>query len=385
MKYEIISADGHLDHDYLPGDVFVSSASSANRDKLPRRIEVEDGYEWWAGDLLVSMRGRGQRTGTPETTDRIAKLAQSSFFDDAERGMPHPASVELRLKDQDVDGVDAEVIYGLTFLGTRMLGTSVKPGQPRGDTQPEVVAEMYRIYNDWAADFSGQRPDRLACVACLPNHDPQAAAAELRRAAKMGLKGGTIEVYGSTKPIFYEDWDVLWKASAECMAPVNFHITGYNFRRSNPEDAEKYADHNGAIGMVLSQLEGAELLTATILSGACERYPDFKFILAETGVAWLPFVLDRMDHECTGFGELKMKPSDYWRRQGYVTYQQEGHVGEVAHLVGEDNIMWGSDYPHQDGVWPDSRRVIERDLQKLADETRRKITCDNAAKLYGWG
>ena len=199
MKYEIISADGHLDHDYLPGDVFVSSASSANRDKLPRRIEVEDGYEWWAGDLLVSMRGRGQRTGTPETTDRIAKLAQSSFFDDAERGMPHPASVELRLKDQDVDGVDAEVIYGLTFLGTRMLGTSVKPGQPRGDTQPEVVAEMYRIYNDWAADFSGQRPDRLACVACLPNHDPQAAAAELRRAAKMGLKGGTIEVYGSTQ------------------------------------------------------------------------------------------------------------------------------------------------------------------------------------------
>ena len=78
-----------------------------------------------------------------------------------------------------------------------------------------------------------------------------------------------------------------------------------------------------------------------------------------------------------------MKPSDLWRRQGYTTFQHESTFADVAHLVGEDNVIWGSDYPHGDGVWPDSMKIIEEDLGALDEKVRRKITCENAGKLYG--
>ena len=95
-------------------------------------------------------------------------------------------------------------------------------------------------------------------------------------------------------------------------------------------------------------------------------------------------MLDRLDHECADYTGLRMKPSEYWRRQGCRTYQSEGILTDLITLIGEDNAMWGSDYPHPDGTWPDSQEYIQRDLAKVSDTTRRKITCDNAAKLYGF-
>ena len=384
MEYNIISADGHIDLDYLPGDLFISNTRPEWKDKMPRRIELDDGFEWWAENLQLSLFSKKQRQSTPETSERTTKMAMTSFFDDADAGRPHPSTLDLRLKDLELDGVDAEIIYGLTFTGTTMLGTRERPGFPKGNTPPEVVDDMFRIYNDWVADFVGKVPERLGAMACVTNHDPAAAADELRRTAKMGLKGIVMECYGASPPIFYDDWDVLWRASAECGVPIHFHIAGLNFRRPNPEDMGKYGFYNGAAGMVMGQLEGNEIIAAMVLSGACERFPDMKFVLGETGVAWMPFLLDRMDHECTGLQGLKMKPSDYWRRQGNATYQAEGFVGDVVHLIGENTIMWGSDYPHHDGVWPDSQNAIERDLRKVTPEVRRMITRDNAAELYGF-
>jgi predicted TIM-barrel fold metal-dependent hydrolase len=81
---------------------------------------------------------------------------------------------------------------------------------------------------------------------------------------------------------------------------------------------------------------------------------------------------------------LGMKPSEIWRRHGYSTYQTEAAVRDVIHLVGEDNIIWGSDYPHPDGVWPDSRTVIAQNLGTVDERVRRKLICENAAHLYGF-
>ena len=79
---------------------------------------------------------------------------------------------------------------------------------------------------------------------------------------------------------------------------------------------------------------------------------------------------------------FSLKPSDYWRRQGFTTFQHETTLADVIHLVGEDNILWGSDYPHADGVWPDSRKTIEADIGQLDERVRRKLTRDNVGKLY---
>lgn len=80
---------------------------------------------------------------------------------------------------------------------------------------------------------------------------------------------------------------------------------------------------------------------------------------------------------------LRMKASEYWHRQGYTTFQHKPNVAAFVEIMGEDNIMWGADYPHPDGVWPDSRQVIAQDLGSLDVRVRQKITCENAGKLYG--
>ena len=107
--------------------------------------------------------------------------------------------------------------------------------------------------------------------------------------------------------------------------------------------------------------------------------------MGECGVSWIPYILGRVDQEYEDLRTLNfpMKPSDYWRRQGYTTFQHETTVADMVHLVGEDNILWGSDYPHGDGVWPDSQKVLDEDLAGLDERARRKITCENAGKLYG--
>ena len=391
MEYNLISGDSHIDLDFLPGDLFVSSAPAAWRHKMPHVVETDHGHEWRVGDLVLSgMREEDPvRSTTPETVERTATMAATAFFEDARNGNPHPTNVDLRLKDQDLDGVDAEVIYGLSFTGALMLGIFRAPGSEATglEPDPEQVAIIYSIYNDWLADFCKQAPQRLTGLACLPNHDPAAAAAELRRVTKMGLKGGTMDVKGAPKPVYYRDWDVLWAASAECQVPVHFHLLVITPRAPNSGDYDEYyyVPYRPML-MVLAPLEGPELLISMIMSGACERYPDFKFVLGECGASWVPFVLDRMDHECkTDYPGLTMVPSDYWRRQSHTTYQEEGIIGELVSLVGEDNVMWGSDYPHPDGVWPNSREIIRNNLRNLKDErVRRKIICDNAARLYGF-
>jgi uncharacterized protein len=80
---------------------------------------------------------------------------------------------------------------------------------------------------------------------------------------------------------------------------------------------------------------------------------------------------------------LSMKPSDYFRRQGYTTYQQDQYLEPIIPLVGEDNIIWGADYPHPDCVWPYSQQHIDKNLALLPERVRRKITWENVAKLYG--
>jgi uncharacterized protein len=111
------------------------------------------------------------------------------------------------------------------------------------------------------------------------------------------------------------------------------------------------------------QLDGAEFLSSIIFSGACDRHPEFRFVLGECGISWIPYVLDRMDHvyhDRYHHLGLSLKPSEFWRRQGYTTYQKEDIASFSIPLAGEDNVLWGSDYPHPDSVWPDSKLITSK-------------------------
>jgi predicted TIM-barrel fold metal-dependent hydrolase len=248
-----------------------------------------------------------------------------------------------------------------------------------------------QIYNDWAADFARKSdPDRIFPLAVIPNNDPAVAAAEVRRCAKMGLRGGDLAFKRMALPLYHHAWYPLWEAAAECRFPISFHSTGFKGLRApdTPAMEKEYAIQWRLVRSALFQLDGMEVLVSLIASGACEKYPDFRFVLGEAGVTWIPYVLDRLDteyHDRARQLGFSMKPSDYFRRNGYTTYQQDEFLEPIIPIVGEDNILWGADYPHPDCVWPESRRHIEKNLGGLPERVRRKITRDNVVELYRLG
>ncbi len=403
MEYKVISADCHIDIPWLPADLFVSQAPSKLKEHMPRVVETKEGKQWVAeGQLLAWVAGAGL-TGAwnpyvPGLSSRLDRMEEEGkFFSEGQRGLFHPTTPELRIKDQKLDGLDAEVIYGILALGGApeegafTLGASDAPGGDTpgvgyGLTDPEVITVTYDIYNEWVVDLCKSNTQRFAGLACITSHDPKIAANQLRRAAQLGLRGAELNVSGAVKPIYHKDWDILWATAAECNMPISFHTLGLTYRQPDASEMEEYQWVNTGLGFTLFQLSGAEFLTSIIYSGACERYPDFKFVLGECGIGWIPYMLYRLDDEYDRLSELKLnlKPSEYWRRQGYSTFQTETVTPELVSLVGEDNIMWGSDYPHPDGVFPDSQKVIREGLGQLDERVRHKIVCETAAKLYGF-
>ena len=378
MTYKVISADAHIDLGMMPHDAFVSNAPLRWKAKMPRVVEAEDGPLWVVGDLAVeaeSMAGERVPLGrlfseeNPAAESRAERMEQAGFYEGCGVGVYAPSNPEMRLRHQDRDGIDAEIIYGITFGPERIPDARVR----------KVV---YQTYNDWAAEFRGTHPDRFVPLACLPYESPSEAVEELKRAFKLGLKGAEIRVGKAPVPMFHSDWDPLWSAAEECHMPVSFHIQGLSPKAKEPT-SPRYARIFQTMGLIMAQLDGVEFLTSIVLSGACDRFPGFKFVLAESGVGWIPYVIDRMDMEAAGLEGLSLKPSEYWYGQGHSTYQQEGCISHLVSLVGENNAMWGNDYPHTDGIWPDSLEIIERNLKGLQDEVKRKIMCENAGSLYG--
>ena len=132
------------------------------------------------------------------------------------------------------------------------------------------------------------------------------------------------------------------------------------------------------------QVNMAQILMSMIYGGVLERYPRIRLVLGEAGIGWIPYILWRMDGEWEDqFKDLSltMPPSEYWRRQCYATYQTDPVGLKLVDELGADRIMWGSDFPHPDGIWPDSREYIAREMAHLSPEIRHKIICGNAARL----
>src|SRR5262249_43872818 len=189
-------------------------------------------------------------------------------------------------------------------------------------------------------------------------------------------------------PLWNPYWDPFWKAATDANLPVHFHAIGpppvAPIPQELPEDIKQAAQATKVAG---GTLHVAPLLASMIHGGALERFPNLPVVFGESGIGWTPYVLDRMDHEYrtrfAGHIPLKMSPCEYWRRQCRATFQFD-RIG-IQHLnyIGEETVMWASDYPHGDGTYPDSQEHIQKEFGHLPDKVRHKITCDNAARFYG--
>src|SRR4029453_9918273 len=306
----------------------------------------------------------------------IDEMKDYGFEWDYRRGaQPRPTTPELRLAGLPPDGGGGGINSGCMIINDLI---------PSGEQR----AWANQIYNDWAADFAKRSdPNRVFPLAIVPNNDPLVAAAEVRRCAKMGLRGGDLHFKTMVLPLYHHAWYPLWEAAAECNFPISFHSTGFKGIRTpdNPGMGKEEMIQWRLVRSALFQLDTMEVFVSVIASGACEKYPNFKFVLGESGVTWLPYVFDRLDTEYEDRGRslgFKLKPSDYFKRQGYVTYQQDQYMEPIIPLIGEDNIIWGADYPHPDCLWPNSHTILGKNLAGLPDRGRRKIPPHNLATLY---
>jgi predicted TIM-barrel fold metal-dependent hydrolase len=215
----------------------------------------------------------------------------------------------------------------------------------------------------------------------LPTHSPEAAVAELERVAKLGHRGAIISPFEFR--CSDADWDRLWSVAEETATPISFHIG-----RGTSQVKVVPASWELAAFATVGPMQLDEPLAMMVFSGALERHPGLRLVLAESGIGWLPYFVRRMDHEFekhVGKAQdyrLKAKPSEIFHGQIYATFEEEPLGPSLLPLLGPDNFMWASDYPHPDSTFPHSRQAIDEAFAGLDDSFVEKVTATNCARLY---
>src|SRR5688572_6730648 len=374
MRYTRISADCHLDLPWMPPDLFTSNATPGMKDRMPYVAEGPDGPYWTCKNGtsfgLVNGVGPAGHKFVPGTHHRVDVMASTGLYADGQKGIRRVSDPVLRAKDMDRDGVQAEVMYGILGAATRL-------------NDHEAASEMFRIYNDWLVDFCRHDPDRFIGLACLPYGDIDAAVKEIHRVAKLGLRGLELSCSWDMEPMWHPIWEPLWKAVADTDLPLHFHT----FPTTPPRARELTGQVRRAAmftGVSAFQMGLVHIMAGMMGAGVFERHPNLRIGFGESGVGWIPYALHRMDFEFEDrFRDLmKLKPSEYWRRQCRATFQFDPIGAKLIDDIGVETIMWGSDYPHTDGIWPESTKYIDEQFAGLSPDVIHKITCENAAKFY---
>jgi predicted TIM-barrel fold metal-dependent hydrolase len=359
----IYSCDDHLDLPAVPPSLWESRLPRAQAERGLRVVE-RDGKRVWVCEDQVLFPSGGRRKPGP---DSLSAIGRAGIEDDGYRA----SNPKLRLEDMDRDNVWASVIYGPLAIGLPVR-------------DPELQNACYATWNDWAIEeFNAVAPDRLCVLGFLPAHSPEAAAAELERCARIGHRGAIIDVFEID--LSDRGWDRLWATAEEIGMPVSFHLKGGMW--SKPLQTRKLGNWSYAAYASVLPMQLDEPLALMVFSGALERHPGFKLVLAEAGIGWLPYFINRLDMEWNALRDKldyapEIPPGELFRRQVVSTFEEEPLGAELIPHLGVDSCMWASDYPHTDSTFPNSMKAIEEALGTLSEADRRKITATTCKELY---
>jgi len=366
-----------MDLGQLPSDLWTARLPKSLLGRAPH-IEERDGQAVWLCDGKVW----GSWAGKPLGNEQLARPKPLyNAFDRggiADQSARRPAVAELRLADMDRDGVQTQVIFGPIF----QISTE----------DPVLRAACYRVYNDWLMEFCAAAPDRLIGVPMLPETPEGATEELLRLAAKGGVRQVNLMIAQIKPKLDDPGWEPLWRALEESGIVLSWHITVFlpvPGSRAAGKAASVFENTKGFLNNFL------EPFVDLFAWGILERHPKLKMVMAEAGTGWLPWLVQELDYRHWRLWEakdfwadkgglaLETKPSELFKRQIWATFQEDHVAMSLIPFFGEGHLLWASDYPHPDSVWPNSRAAIERQTRDLSPEMRRKLTHDNAAQLYG--
>ena len=363
----LISADSHF---VEPPTMWAERLDRRFRDRAPHAVKLEGkpGEYFVCEDLSPAPIAAFFSAGVPP--EEIREFMKRGF-DEAPKAVHDPSE---RIKDQDRDGVAAEVIY--TSMGMPLFGL--------GDA--EFRAACFRAFNDWATDYCSYDLKRLIPLGLITLEDIPAAIAELERIKRRGMAGAMI--WGDApaeRPYSHPDYDPFWAAAQDLDMSLSLHIltgakgTAGHASKVVNADMQGIEFMSGLISMV-HPIERS--LTSLVFGKVFERFPRLKIVSAENDVAWIPFYLFRIDKYGSRGYKLPLKPSEYIKRQVYATFIDDPVFVNLLDWFPADNIMWSSDYPHRQATFPRSQDYVAKHLSKVSETDRRKIVRETAAKLY---
>lgn len=369
-QHLIISSDSHV---FEPPDLWTERIEAPFRHRAPRmqrvgdvdHLVIEDGTSI-AGIGLISHAGA--RFEAPET------ISSHGRFEDVHTGGYDP---DQHLKDMVIDGVAGEVLYPSQGLFYFKVPDSA------------LMAAIFRTYNDWLAEFCRTDPARLKGIAMISLDDIQDGIRELERTAKLGLAGAMIAEYP------YEDrrydqpeYEPFWAAAQDVHMSLSLHTATRREGKIRGAGPKTIRD---AVSRSTKVFYPAMSMCDMIFTGVFERYPNLQLVIVEFELSWVPYVLTNMDYtyrerheEALYRFKNGMIPSDFYYRNVRLSFQEDDIGVRLRDVIGVDNMMWGSDYPHSESTFPQSRQILDRILASVPEDEQAKIVGENAAKLYGF-
>jgi uncharacterized protein len=385
-SYSIIDADTHVTD---TPDLWTSRAPARMRDRVPKIETSVDGTQRWVlGKSKSVVLGSDTRDVLETQGITIGGLGS---FKNPPKGFQqmHPAAYDpkARLKYMDEMGIWAMVMY------PNVGGFGAQDFLKLDD--PELMLTCVQIYNDWQTEWASTDSRRLLPITSIPLWDVAAAAEEVRRCAAAGHRGilftGEPQSFG--QPLLGDShWNPLWEVAVELDLPISFHIGS----GALPGNAiiNRIAAYGRAatytMGAVTLLLQNSCQLSDLIMSGVLARYPTIKFVSVESGIGWIPFVLETMDYQFHGNNvreerpEFDLLPSEYFARNVYAccSFEQTA-LRRLIDKIGADNVLFETDFPHPTSLYGEEVHARIEDGLSHCDETiRRKILWQNAQKLY---
>jgi predicted TIM-barrel fold metal-dependent hydrolase len=380
----IISSDEHV---FEPPELWQERLPSALKDRGPRLARLDDGNDWWVvGDMMITNLGAGAQPGV--RFEAPEKLRLGAKQEDVRRGGYIP---DERIKDMDLDGVGISIVYPTVGFTLFRLVDS------------ELITACFSAYNDWIAEFCGAYPERLKGVALINVEDEATSVDELERCSQMGLSGALITSYPSQGVGYaHTMYEPFWTAAERLAMPLGMHLNTHRPRPGEHSSAPanegtQRSGYEPALPLsVPSALANMSFFTALTLgdmvfSGVFQRHPALQVGSVEVELGWIPHFLERIDYTYTqrglpaemyGMTGSDMLPSDYVHQNVFFAFQEDELGIKHRYEIGVDNLVWGSDYPHQETTFPKSKQILEEILWECSPEEKAKITGGNAARIY---
>lgn len=278
-----------------------------------------------------------------------------------------------RPDDQDIDGVSAEILYPGWFAMFNLPNL-------------ELMVALQQNYNNWMHNQQVISKGRLIGLAAIPVQQPELAVVELERVIKLGFKGIVLPS-NAPKGRRYcdEEYEPMWALVEEAGLPVGFHVACWSHV---PEWQKAMAARDSIVQYAGSSTLIHDTMVELMVRGVCAKHPKLKFVLAEFNAGWVAHWLDKVQQ---GWGrDYAVDPSsappvdvlEIWKRQFFATIEDDTAALNTREMIGEETLLWGSDYPHTDSTWPCSSDVLTEMFERYSPESRDKITRTNVANLY---